>query len=73
MKRKIGIAKLGFPGKTGHDLRKIFVTTLANDPHVTIEESMRSAAHNSFAAQRPYILPRKSSEAAKFAALGIRR
>ena len=33
---KAAIAKLGYPGKMGHALCKIFVITLANDPHVSV-------------------------------------
>ena len=51
----------------------LFITSLANDPGVSIEESMQSAGHKSVAAQRPYIVPNGVSETAKFTALGIRR
>ena len=70
---KSGLEKMGFPGVTGHALRRLFITTLANDPHVSIEESMLASRHSSVAAQRPYVLADGVSEAARFRALGLKK
>ena len=64
---------MGFPGVIGHVLRRIFITTLANDPHVSVEESMLASRHNSVSAQRPYMLADGVSEAARFRALGLKK
>ena len=70
---KAGLALVGHSGVTGHALRRLFITTLANDPGVSIEESMMASRHNSVAAQRPYIRVDGHSEAARFKALGLKR
>ena len=70
---KSALTRLGYEGETGHAFRRLFITSLPNDAGVSIEESMRSAGHNSVAAQRPYIVRNGVSESAKFAALGITR
>ena len=36
-------------GTTGHALRRLFVTTLANDPRVSVEAAMRASRHTSVA------------------------
>ena len=64
---------MGHPGVTGHALRRLFITTLANDPGVSVEEAMVSSRHSSVAAQRNYIVLNGKSEDAKFAALGIKK
>ena len=69
---KDACVKLGNPTETGHSFRRLFITSLANDPGVSIEESMQSAGHKSVSVQRPYIVCNGVSETAKFAALGIR-
>ena len=68
---KMALTRLGFPGATAHSFRRLFITSLANDAGVSIEESMQSAGHNSVAAQRPYVVRNGKSEAAKFKALGM--
>ena len=47
--------QMGHPECTGHGFRRLFVTTLANDSGVSVEESLGSARHSSVAAQRTYI------------------
>ena len=64
---------IGNAGATGHTLRRIFVTTLANDPAVSTEAGMEASRHTSVSAYRGYQVVRKTSEAAKFAALGIEK
>ena len=54
-----------------HGFRRLFVTTLANDPGVSVEESLVSARHSSVAAQRTYMMRDGVSETFKFNALGI--
>ena len=63
--------KLGFPDATGHGFRRLFITTLANDSGVSVEESMKSSGHNSVAAQRTYMVTNGVSETNKFKALGL--
>ena len=58
---------------TGHGNRCIFVSTLVNDPGVSIEESLASARHSSVSAQRAYVVRDGRSEAAKFNALGLHK
>ena len=70
---KSGLKKMGFLGVTGHALRRLFITTLANDPHVSIEESMLASHHSSVAAQRPFVLADGVFEAARFRALGLKK
>ena len=62
---------LGFPDGTGHGFRSLFISTLANDPRVSVQESMASSCHSSVAAQLPYIERDARSEVGKFAALGL--
>ena len=54
-----------------HGFRRVFVTTLANDPGVSVEESLASVRHSSVAAQRTYMTRDGVSETSKFNALGI--
>ena len=68
---KAACKKLGFPDASGHGFRRLFITTLANDAGVSVEESMRSAGHNSFAAQCTYMKRNGHSETNKFKALGL--
>ena len=63
MKKTLEMA--GHPGVAGHALRRLFITTLANDPGVSIEESMRASRHQSVTAQRSYIKVDGHSEVAK--------
>ena len=65
------LVKLGFPRKTGHGFRRLFITSMANDPRVSLKECMESARHSSLAAQMPYIERNRISECAKFAAIGV--
>ena len=69
---KAALLKLGHPESTGHGFRRLFITTLANDPGVSVVEAMKSSRHSSVAAQLPYISRDATSETAKFAALGIK-
>ena len=62
---------LGQSNCTGHGFRRLFITTLANDPRVSIEETMASSRHSSVAAQTAYIERNGDSEVGKFAALGL--
>ena len=57
---------------TGHALRRIFVTTL-DDPAVSTEAGMEACCHTSVSAYRGYQVFGKTSEAAKFAALGLKK
>ena len=68
---KDACARLGFPDATGHGFRRLFITTLANDPGVSVEGSMKSSGHNSVAAQRTYMVTNSVSETNKFKALGL--
>ena len=52
---KVTCKMLGFPEASGHGFHRLFITALANDPGVSVEESMRSTGHNSVAAQFTYI------------------
>ena len=70
---KAGLAMADHPGVTGHVLRRFFITTLANDQGVSVEESMMASRNNSVAAQRPYIRADGHSEAARFKTLGLKR
>ncbi len=63
--------QMGHPECIGHGFRRLFVTTLANDSSVSVEESLGSAGHSSVAAQRTYIQRDGVSECAKFAASGL--
>ena len=67
---KRGCAKTGM-NISGHGLRHIFVSTLVNDPGVSVEESLAASCHASMSAQRPYMMRNHHSEAAKFNALGL--
>ena len=70
---KDALTKMGYPGCTGHALRRLFITTLANDPRVSVEESTSASRHSSVAAQRPYQVVNAVSEAARFRALGLKK
>ena len=70
---KKALEMVGHPGVAGHALRRLFITTLANDPGVSIEETMRASRHQSVAAQRSYIKVDGHSEVAKFKALGLKK
>ena len=69
---KKALSKIG-QNTTGHAFRCLFITTLANDPGVSVVESMASTRHGSAAAQKTYIVRDGKSESAKFEALGIRK
>ena len=60
-------------GTTGQGIRRLYLTTLVNDPGVSVEEALVSGRHGSVAAQRPYQHRNHQSEGNKFAALGIKR
>ena len=62
---------MGHPECTGHGFRRLFVTTLANDSGVSVEESLGSARHSSVAAQRTYMQRDGVSKYAKSTALGL--
>ena len=64
---------LGHAGATGHALRRIFVTTLANDPALSTEAGMEASHHTSVAAYSGYQVVGETSEAAKFAALALEK
>ena len=54
---------------SGHGLRRIFVTSLANHPGLSMAEILAATRHSSVAAILPYQMRNKTSEAAKFAAI----
>ena len=56
---------------TGHALRRVFVTTLANDPRVSVEAAMCASRHTSVAAHRTYQVVGNNADAAQIAALGM--
>ena len=56
-----------------HSLRSVFITTLANNPKVSLEEAMRSARHRNADSTAAYIKRSSESESNKFEALGIRK
>ena len=65
---------IGHAGATGHALRRIIVTTLANDPAVSTEGAgIYASRHTSVSAYRGYQVIEERSEAAKFAALGLEK
>ena len=64
---------IGHAGATGHALRRIFVTTLANDPAVSTEAGIEASCHTSVSAYRGCQVVGKTSEAAKFEALGLKK
>lgn len=66
-------AKLGHPECSGHGFRRLFITTLANDPRVSIAEAMESSRHSSVSAQLTYVERSGVSESGKFAALGFQK
>ena len=70
---KDACVKLGHPECTGHGFRRLFITTLANNPGVSVVECMAAARHSSVAAQRPYICQNGVSEVARFNALGMNK
>jgi hypothetical protein len=55
----------------GHAFRRLFITSLVNEPGVSVEESLAVSCHNSVAAQRAYMTRGSSLEMAKFNALGL--
>ena len=62
--------QLGYEGGTGHVFRHLHITTNANDPAVSVEQSCRSAGHGSVAAQAAMmgalgIVPLKKEDADK--------
>ena len=69
----LGTTKDQNTSATGHALRRTFVTTLANDPAVSTEAGMEASRHTSVSAYRRYQVVGKTSEAAKFTALGIEK
>ena len=63
--------QMGHPECTGHGFHLLFITSLANDLGVSVEESIGSARHSSVATQCTYMQRDGDSECTKFAALGI--
>ena len=68
---KLALERIGYPGGTGHALRRVFGSTLANDPSVSTEAGLDCMRQTSVASYRMYQVVGKKTEAAKFAALGI--
>ena len=71
-----GAALLGLPDPGSfcpHSLRSVFITTLANNPNVSLEETMRSARHSNAESTTAYINRSTESESNKFVALGIKK
>ena len=62
----LGVTSTDF---SGHAWRRLFVTTLVNDPSVNTEEALAAARHSSVASQRTYMRRDKVSEANRFKAL----
>ena len=52
-------------------MRRLFITSMVNDPGVSAKESLVSARHTSVAAQLPYQHRDGVSEYNKFKALGL--
>ncbi len=46
--------RLGSPGTTGHSFHRLFITSLANHPGVSVNMALKSSGHNSVAAQLLY-------------------
>ena len=67
---KEALKKLGLDA-SGHALRRLFVSTLVNDPCVSAEEALLASRHSSVAAQRPYMALDQRSESNRFKALGM--
>ena len=61
---------LGF-NVDGHAFSCLFITSLVNEPGVSMEESLASSHHNSVAAQHVYLIHGSTSEMAKCNALGV--
>ena len=61
--------RAGLGNKRGHSLRRLFCTTLANAPGVSMSECLASSRHSSVAAVVPYQKRSHSSEMAKIDAL----
>ena len=55
----------------GHAFHHQFITSLVNEPGISMEESLAVSHHNSVAARVAYITRGSSSELAKFNALGV--
>ena len=64
---------IGNAGATGHNLRRILVTTIANDPGVSTDAHVEACRHTSVSAYCGYQVVGKTSKAAKFAALGLEK
>ena len=68
---KSACVRLGFSEMAGHGFRRLFVTTLVNDPGVNLDESMSAARHLLVSAHHAYMARDGASELAKFRALGF--
>ena len=55
-----------------HSLRAMFITSLANDPNVSVKETMASSRHLSFSSSTSYMVADGESESSKFQALGMK-
>ena len=56
-----------------HSLRAMFITSLANNPGLSMKEILSSARHKSVTSSVAYMVSDGSSESAKFGALGMER
>ena len=54
-----------------HSLRAMFITSLANNPNLSIKEIMQSARHKSVTSTASYMVADGEQESHKFAALGM--
>ena len=54
-----------------HAFRCLFITSLVNEPGVSMEESLAASHHNFVAAQHAYMTLGSTSKVAKFNALGL--
>ena len=58
---------------TGHGNRRLYISSLVNNPGVSEQESLASSRHSSVSAQKTYQMRNHQSEAQKFAALGLKK
>ena len=54
---------------SGQGYCQLFVTSLVNNPAVSVEESLGAARHGSVSAQKAYIMRNSTSEASRMKAL----
>ena len=67
--RALAQTRIGHVGASGNALLGIFVTTLMNNPAVSVEAGMEASRHTSVATFRGYQVVGKTSESTKFVTL----